>query len=214
MQKPSKSSYRFSLRYKIAIPFVTLVFTIMALVTYIFTIRDMNLRVKQVKLRMERLANNIATIRSVGSEDWNLYQLYIENQIKINPDIVYIAIFNEFRDLKAYVLNADWIETPDESWDEARIIGYLENRYIENDSQRDFESVAVNIMIGNQSRGYVHVGFSKVGINNELGKNLLINLSMGFLFTILAIAISFIISQKIYGICQIRIYFCIHWEFS
>jgi serine phosphatase RsbU (regulator of sigma subunit)/HAMP domain-containing protein len=197
MKTASKSSYRFSLRYKIAVPFVTLVFTIMALVTYIFTIRDMNLRVRQVKLRMERLANNIATIRSVGSEDWNLYQLYIENQIKINPDIVYIAIFNEFRDLKAYVLNSNWVETPEDNWDEARIIGFLENRYIENDSQRDFESVAVNIMIGNQSRGYVHVGFSKVNINNDLAKNLIINLSMGFLFTILAITISFIISQKI-----------------
>jgi serine phosphatase RsbU (regulator of sigma subunit)/HAMP domain-containing protein len=197
MKEAAKSSYRFSLRYKIAVPFVTLVFTIMALVTYIFTIRDMNLRVRQVKLRMERLANNIATIRSVGSEDWNLYQLYIENQIKINPDIVYIAIFNEFRDLKAYVLNTNWIETPDDNWDEARIIGYLENRYIQNDSQRDFESVAVNIMIGNQSRGYVHVGFAKVNINNDLTKNLIINLSMGFLFTILAITISFIISQKI-----------------
>ncbi|MBN1782815.1 SpoIIE family protein phosphatase [bacterium] len=195
-----KPTFLFSLRFKIAIPFVIMVFTIMASVTYIFTIREMTLRSEQVKLRMERLANNIATIRSVGSEDWELYQSYIENQISINPDIVYIAIFNEFRDLKASTLNMNWIDIPSRilsSRDQALIIGQLEQGRIADDSQRDFESVSVNIMMGNQSRGYVHVGFSKVEINDELRRNLIANLALGFLFTIAAIFISFYMSQKI-----------------
>lgn len=189
-----------SLRYKIAIPFVILVFMIMASVTYIFSIREMKFRADQVKERMERLANNIATIRSVGSEDWNLYQSYIDNQIAINPDIVYIAIFNEFRELKAHVLNTSWLDISNKTltdFDETRIIEQLEDGYIADESQKDFESVSVNILMGNQSRGYVHVGFSLIDINDELRHNILTNLGLGFLFTVLAIYISFFMSQKI-----------------
>ncbi|MBN2104902.1 SpoIIE family protein phosphatase [bacterium] len=195
-----KPAFLFSLRYKIAIPFVTMVLVIMAIVTYFFTIREMKLQADQVKLRMERLANNIATIRSVGSEDWSLYQSYIENQISINPDIVYIAIFNEFRDLKAHVLNTDWVETPNHplsDWDQAQIISQLEQRNIAAESQRDFESVSVTIMMSDQCRGYVHVGFSMVEINNELWRNLIANLEMGFIFTVAVILVSFFMSHKI-----------------
>jgi len=195
-----KPIFLFSLRYKIAIPFVTMVLVIMAIVTYFFTIREMRIQADQVKLRMERLANNIATIRSVGSEDWSLYQSYIKNQIVINPDIVYIAIFNEFRDLKAHVLNTDWVEIPNSplsDWEQAQIISQLEQRNIAAESQRDFESVSVTIMMGSQCRGYVHVGFSMVEINNELWRNLITNLEMGFFFTVTVILISFFMSHKI-----------------
>lgn len=199
MKIPNKWLF-FSLRYKIAIPFVILVFMIMASVTYIFSIREMKFRAEQVKERMERLANNIATIRSVGSEDWNLYQSYIDYQIAVNPDIVYIAIYNEFKELKAHILNPDWLEMPKYSLsdlEETRIIGQLEDGYIADESRKDFESVSVNILMGNQSRGYVHVGFSLIDINDELRNNILTNLGLGFLFTALAIFISFYMSQKI-----------------
>jgi len=98
--KRSLKNFRFSLKLKIASVFLLLVVVMMTTMGYIFTIRELNLRVAQVKERMERLARNIATIRSVETEDWEVYQNYIDNQLKVNPDIIYIAIFAERGELK------------------------------------------------------------------------------------------------------------------
>ena len=123
-----------SLKFKIAFFVVLLVIVMMGTVTYIFTIREITLRKEQVKLRMERLANNIATIRSVETEDWNVYQTYIDNQLKLNPDIVYIAIFDENADLKVHALNTQWLNLDTtrtlDTWEQASIVWRLDQRHI------------------------------------------------------------------------------------
>ncbi|HOY45723.1 MAG TPA: hypothetical protein PL189_13350, partial [bacterium] len=82
---PSLQKYHFSLRLKITLLFLMLVIVMMATIGYLFTVRELDLRKEQMKVRMERLANNIAAIRSVETEDWDVYQTYIDNQIKVNP---------------------------------------------------------------------------------------------------------------------------------
>lgn len=200
MNLPMKK-LKISLKFKIAFLFILLVVIMMTTVTYIFTIRERNLRLEQVKLRMERLANNIATIRSVETEDWDVYQTYIDNQITLNPDIVYIAIFNEMSELKSYALNLEWIDVSDyhrlDRTEQAKIVRLLDQRQLAEESQRDLESKAVNIIIGDQNLGTVKVGFSLVELNDELRENLTRNLELALVFILLAIVVSYYMSKRI-----------------
>ncbi|MBD3289146.1 SpoIIE family protein phosphatase [candidate division KSB1 bacterium] len=192
---------KISLRFKIAIPFLFLVIAMMGTVAYIFTIRELDLRVEQVKLRMEQLANNIATILSVETDDWSVYQSYLENQIRLNHDIVYIVIFDDENVLKAHALNTDWIELEDEKdltpFEEKSIIIQLDQRLIAEESQRDLESKSVQIISGDRNLGTVKVGFSLVELNNEMQANLIRNLNLAIIFILLAIIISLFLSYKI-----------------
>ncbi|OQX95345.1 hypothetical protein B6I21_05900 [candidate division KSB1 bacterium 4572_119] len=193
-------NFKISLKLKIAFLFVLLVITMMATVTYIYTIREVKLRVDQVKLRMELLAKNIATIRSVETEDWEVYQSYIDLQIEVNPDIVYIAIFDESNELKAHSLNTQWIEVDSEQMsrmEQINIVLRLDQRQLADDSQQDLESKSVNIIIGEQNLGIVKVGFSLIDLNDEMKKNLNRNFQLALLFTLLAIIVSYFISMKV-----------------
>lgn len=194
-------NYSFSLKLKIVSLFMLLVVAMMATVTYIFTIREQNMQLKQVEQRMERLAKNIATIRSVETKDWDVYQSYIDNQLLLNSDIVYIAIFDEFDQLKAYSLNTSWVELDEssvsEKWEHAQIIHRLEQRQIAEESLPDFESKSVNIIIGKKNLGTVKVGFSLIELNDSLKHNLQRNLQLALIFIVIAIFISFFMSYTI-----------------
>jgi len=200
MKTPFKN-FKISLKLKIASLFVFLVIAMMITVTYIFTIGEMNVRVEQVKLRMERLANNIATIRSVETEDWDVYQTYIDNQLKPSPDIVYVAIFDEKDELKVHALNTEWIDLGVQQqldkYEQANIVRKLDQRQIAEESQKDLESKAVNIIIGEQNLGTVKVGFSLVELNDEMRNNLTRNFQLAIIFIILAIVTSFFMSHRI-----------------
>lgn len=192
------NTFKFSLKLKIALPFILLVIVIMATVTYIFTIRELNLRVQQVTLRMERLANNIATIRSVDMEGWDAYQTYIDNQITLNTDIVYIAIYNEFGELKVFTLNPDWIDEADLNiFSQLELVQRLDQRQVVEESQKDLESKSVNIIIGEKNLGTVKVGFSLVDLNDEMRQNLSRNLILAIIFILLSIVASYYLSYRI-----------------
>ncbi|MFZ5516164.1 MAG: SpoIIE family protein phosphatase [Candidatus Zhuqueibacterota bacterium] len=190
--------FTFGLKLKIALSFILLVIVIMATVTYIFTIRELSLRVQQVKLRMERLANNIATIRSVEMEGWDIYQTYIDNQIILNPDIVYIAIYNEAGELKVHTLNKDWIDEDDlKNLTQLQLVQRLDQRHVAEESQQDLESKSVNIIIGDKNLGTVKVGFSLVDVNDEKWQNLRRNLILAVIFIFLSIVASYVMSNRI-----------------
>ena len=192
---------KISLKLKISSLFILLVIAIMATVTYYFTIRELNLRVQQVKLRMERLANNIATIRSVETEDWDIYQTYLDNQLKLNEDIVYIAIFDEKDKLKAHALNFELIDLDYNQTltktERERLVLRLDQRQIVEESQKDMESKSVNIIIGNQNLGTVKVGFSLVELNDAMTNNLNRNLQLAVIFILLAMIVSYFMSNRI-----------------
>ena len=195
------NNFKISLKFKIALVFTLLVIVMMGAVTYIFTIRELDLRVEQVKLRMERLAQNIATIRSVETEDWDVYQTYINNQLTLNSDIVYIAIFDEKNSLKVHSLNRDWIDLDSRQSlsreEQTNIILQLDQRQIADESQKDLESKSVNIIIGEQNLGIVKVGFSLVELNDEKRANLIRNFELASVFLLLVIIASIFISHKI-----------------
>jgi len=199
--KTPKVRFKFSLKYRIALSIVMLIVVIMGTVTYLFTIRELGLRVEQVKLQMNRLANNIATIRAVETEDWAVYQNYIDNQLKLNPDIVYITIFDEQMNLKAYALNKEWVDLGEDRklshTEETNIVMQLDRRQIAEESQKDFESISVNILSGERDLGVVKVGFSLVDLNDAKQNNLRRNFGLAVLFIVCAMVISFLISQRI-----------------
>lgn len=192
---------KLSLKYKITLAFVALVMLMMATVTWVFTIRQQDIAVDEVKLRMTRLANNIATIRSVETTDWDVYQTYIENQIRLNPDIVYIAIEDDRGTLRASALNADWIDLDNPAGLTASrketIIRQLVARRIEEKSQKDLESKSVNIILGGRHSGAVKVGFSLVALNDGLKANLIRNLWLAVLFTTIGIVLSLSLGSRI-----------------
>lgn len=193
--------FKVSLKIKIVLAFVLLVILMMATVTYVFSIRELAQRVDQEKLRMERLANNIATIRSLESDDWTIYQTYIDHQLKLNPDIIYISIVDEIGDMKALALNSEWVDWEADrrpnKFEQAEIIRQLEHRQIAPESQRDFESKSVNILIGQQNLGTVNVGFSLVELNDEMQSNLARNLKLGLFFVVVAVIIALLFSLKV-----------------
>jgi serine phosphatase RsbU (regulator of sigma subunit)/HAMP domain-containing protein len=195
------NNFKVSLKFKIALVFTMLVIVMMGAVTYIFTIRELDLRVEQVKLRMERLAQNIATIRSVETEDWDVYQTYINNQLTLNADIVYIVIFDEKNELKVHSLNREWIDLDSPQTlsreEQTNIILQLDQRQIADESQRDLESKSVNIIIGEKNLGIVKVGFSLVELNDEKRANLLRNFELAGVFLFLVIIASILISHRI-----------------
>ena len=196
------NNLRISLKLKIAFVFLFQVIVMMTIVGYIFTVREMNLRKEQMNVRIERLANNIATIRSVETEDWDVYQTYIENQIILNPDIVYIAIFDEKNQLKVHSLNTSWLDLnfnnrPLTKNEQANVVLQLDRRQIAEESQKDFATKSVNIIVGEKNLGTVNIGFSVVDLNDEMKRNLSRNLQLDVIFIVLAIVISFIISSRI-----------------
>jgi serine phosphatase RsbU (regulator of sigma subunit)/HAMP domain-containing protein len=194
-------NFKISLKLKILISFSFLVIAIMLAVTYIFTIRELNLRVEQVKSQIERIAENIATIRSVETENWDIYQTYIDNQLNVNKDIIYIGIFDEQNELKVFALNANLLELEDpeklSTEDQANIIRQLELHQIAKESQKDFAWKSVNIVISGKNKGTVNVGFSLIDLNDEMKANLYQNLLLSAIFLVLAIITSLYLSSKI-----------------
>lgn len=200
MQRPAKK-FRFSLRLKIILPFLLLVVVIMTTVGYIYTVRELNLRREQMALRIGRLANNIAAVRSVETGDWDGYQSYLDNQMIVNPDIVYIAIFDDQGRLKVHALNRDWLDLgasrPLTRLEQGSLVMRLDQRQIAPESQRDFARQSVQILVGTRSLGTVNIGFSLVELNDEMRDNLIRNLLLDLLFLLLAVGIAYLAGSRI-----------------
>ncbi|HNW60018.1 MAG TPA: SpoIIE family protein phosphatase [bacterium] len=198
---PPANIHRFSLRLKIILLFLLLVIVMMTTVGYIYTVRELNLRREQMALRIGRLANNIAAVRSVETGDWDGYQTYIDNQIIVNPDIVYIAILDDQGRLKVHALNRDWLELearrPLTRLEQASLVLRLDQRQIATESQRDFARQSVQIMVGAKSLGTVNIGFSLVDLNDEMKRNLVRNLLLDLLFLVLAATIAYLAGSRI-----------------
>jgi len=191
---------RISLRLRFVFSFILLVLLMTAAGTYLFTLRQWETQKKLVDVRMQRLTENIATILSVEADE-SIYQNYMDNQIMLSPDMVYIAVFDQAGFLRVHALNPDWVEleSPEElsAGQKADIVWRLDRRQIDEASLRDLASKSVNIVVGNRNQGMVRVGFSMVDLNNAMTKSLVQNLQMGLLFVVLAVIIALILSRKI-----------------
>lgn len=191
---------KLSLRTKFIILSTALVTMIMASVTYFFIIREIDAKRTGVESQMQRIAQNIATLQLLDRQEWNVYQNYISQLMEFNKDIVYIAVYDDRNALRAHTLNTDLIEVtrPYISRSaQAAIIRRLDGGAVAQESKADFRTERVNIQVGERVLGSVHVGFSMIGINDDLRNGIRLNIALGIFFIFLFSLISIFISRRL-----------------
>jgi len=192
-----------SVRVKTSAAVVALIFFIMALVTYIFIISEVDRQREEVRRNMARIAMQIASIRLAETEGWYVYQDWIDNIIEseIGEDLVYIAIYNEEDSLTAYTINYDLIDlggtrylTREES---ERVVLNLTQGRVAEESIEDFDHQVVDIRWGSESLGFVDVGFSLIEFNNRVRERLVLDLVLLLVFCAIGVGGSILISQRL-----------------
>ena len=194
-----------SLSAKISFTIVLLIMIIMASVTYMFTVRQIDSKRREVHENMGRLAKQIASIRLAETEGWYVYQDWIDNIINsdFSRDIVYIAIFDEKDSLAAFSLDSELLdvggEAPLSRQQQATIIQQLSQGLVAEESHRDFDRQPVDIRWGEEFLGTVDVGFSLIELNNSVRRALIINLAFLAVFSIAGVLASVFISRRVTG---------------
>lgn len=191
---------KLSLRTKFIILSIALVTMIMASVTYFFIIREINSKRTGMESQMQRIAQNIATLQLLDRQDWNVYQNYISQLMEFNKDIVYIAVYDDRGALRAHTLNTDLIEINQPFLTrsaQAAIIRRLDGGAIAQESKADFRTERVNIQVGERVLGSVHVGFSIIGINQDLQNGIRLDVGLGIFFILLFSSVSVFISRRL-----------------
>jgi serine phosphatase RsbU (regulator of sigma subunit)/HAMP domain-containing protein len=192
-----------SLWSKISLGIVLLIAVIMAMVTYIFTISQINTQRRELRSSMSRVARQIASIRLAETAGWYVYQDWIDNILnsEAGKDLVYISVANEKDSLVAFSLNIKWLDLSGGAYvdrdEQAEIVTRLAHGQIAKESQQDFDHLAVAIRWGNESLGTVDVGFSLIEFNNAIRRRLLINLELLAIFSVLGVLGSVLMSRRI-----------------
>ncbi len=179
---------------KMSFAIFILVVLMMTMVTYLFTISQFRNQRQELRQNMHRIAKQIATIRLAETDGgYYVYQDWIEKIINSDAgqDLVYIAIFDKSDSLKAFVLNQNWLDIEDLNYltrqRKAAIVRALANNQIARESRKDFDHVIVDILVGEERIGKVDVGFSLIEFNNSMQEQLLLNLEVLALFSIIGI---------------------------
>ncbi len=169
-------------------------------VTYFFILRELDSKRTAVQSQISRIAQNIATMQLLDRQDWSVYQNYISQLMAFNKDIVYIAIFDDRDILRASTLNKDLIELKQSSLDyrsEAEIVRRLDTGGVAAESQQDFRTERVNILVGDRVLGSVHVGFSLIEINRQLEYGIRLNIGLAVIFMLIFTVVSILISRHL-----------------
>ncbi len=188
---------------KLSIAFVGIIFVIMLLVLYFFTIRQLQFERVALRKNMGRIARQIASIRLAETEGWYVYQDWIDNIIAsdIGHDLVYIAIFDEKNSLAAFGINYKWLDLADSGVlsraEQIQIVKSLSQGQIADESRQDFDHFSVQIQLGREMLGAVDVGFSLIDFNNKFRRQIFINLYLLLLFLLVGILASVFIGLRI-----------------
>ena len=187
---------------KISFAIVVLIFIIMSLVSYFFTIKQMNFERAELRENMGRIAKQIASIRLAETEGWYVYQDWIDNIIAsdIGRDLVYIAIFDQDNNLAAFGINYNWLDLGANSYptraEQVKIVESLTLGQVAEESLNDFDHFSVNIRLGRELLGNVDVGFSLIDFNNKSRQQILINIYLLIFFLFLGIVASVILGRR------------------
>lgn len=182
---------------KISAAFALIILIMMAVVFHFFTVQQLRREREQLQTNMERIAKQIASIRLAETEGWYVYQDWIDNIInsQFSEDLVYIAIFDENREIVAFSLNTDLVEMDNSGFmtREAQLdaVERLAAGNIAEESWNDFDHIPVEIRLGEESLGKVDVGFSLIAFNNNVRKRLWMNVYLiaGAIFVGLGLSI-------------------------
>ncbi len=152
---------------------------------------------------MERIALQIASIRLAETKDWRVYQEWIRNIIDSDAgrDLVYIAIFNDAREIVTYALNPQFLDIDNAGLltrrEETEIVRQLSNGQVAEESWQDFDHIPVNIRWGSESLGKVDVGFSLIDFNNRVQARLRTNIWLMLNALVLGVLLSIWMGRRI-----------------
>ena len=189
-----------SLRGKLIFFTTILVVLVMISITYLFTFREIESRLEDVESQMQRIAQNIATMQLLDRQEWEIYQNYISQLMAFNADIVYIAIYDSRKNLRAHTLNTDWLELDRPITSrraQADIVRRLDRSEISAESIDDLRTEVVNIQIGDRVLGSVNVGFSVIEINDRLREHVLYVIILSIIFLFVFISVSILYSRRL-----------------
>lgn len=189
-----------TLRSKLLVLIISIVTMLMAIITYFYTIVEINSKKESMELQMQRIAQYIATMQLLDRQEWNIYQNYISRLIEFNSDIVYIAIYDDRGFLRANALNTKLVELGENVISKRRqndIVKQLDNGAIAAESQPDLIVEKVNIQIGERILGSVHVGFSIIELNSELERGIRFNIVLGIIFILVFGAVASFFANRL-----------------
>ncbi len=188
---------------KIALKTVFMIVIMMGMVTYIYTISQINTQRQELRQNMGHIAKQIASIRLAETEGYYVYQEWIDNIISsdFSQDLVYIAIFDEQDQLQVFSINYAWLDLGSNTFlsraRQAEIVVRLANGQVAKESQSDFDHIPVEIRWGDDYLGKVDVGFSLVEFNNEIRRRFLTNVALLALFSFVGVVVSVVMGRKI-----------------
>jgi serine phosphatase RsbU (regulator of sigma subunit) len=193
--------YKIGLNAKITGLVIFFIVAAIASVTYLYTIREMDLKRVEMENQMQRIARNIASIRLLETQDWNLYQDYIEQVPRTIGDIVYIAVYDVQNELKAHALNEDLVDIQDvgalDETARSGIVRQLDRGMVAEESQDDLERVSVDIQYGDVNLGSVTVGFSLIKMREDLTRAVQRNLALLSLYIAVGVTMSAFLSRRL-----------------
>jgi len=191
---------KITLRLKFIILTTVLVTLIMISVTYLFNFREKAAKQSALAGQVNRIARNIATMQLLDRQDWSVYQNYITRLMDFNPDLVYIAVYDDRNALRAYGLNQNLVEINSPNLTRSRqaaIVRRLDLGAIAPESRGDLRTERVNILVGERVLGSVHVGASLIHLNSDLRRGLQINVLLAIFFIGVFSILSVIISRRL-----------------
>jgi serine phosphatase RsbU (regulator of sigma subunit)/HAMP domain-containing protein len=189
-----------SFRTRLILLIMLLVVVIMGGMTYFNTFGEMRSRTQAAEAQINRIARNIATVQLLDRQDWAVYQNYISRLMAFNPDIVFIAVYDDRQALRAHTLNLELIE-PDRPLtsrrEQAEAINLLDRGIVNEESRNDLRIERVNIQLGSRVLGSVHVGFSIIEINREIIGKIRLNILIGVLLIVVFTGIAVMMGRKL-----------------
>ncbi|MDZ7723969.1 MAG: HAMP domain-containing protein [candidate division KSB1 bacterium] len=187
---------------KISAAFTLIILIIMLLVFHFITVQQVKRDRAQLEQNMERIAKQIASIRLAETEGWYVYQDWINSIMESDAgeDLVYIAIYNESRELVAFALDTAPLDV-DSSYlireEKKNIVNRLVQGQVARESWNDFDHIPVEIRWGSESLGKVDVGFSLIEFNNRVHSQLMLNLYLIIGSIIMGVGLSIVMARRI-----------------
>ncbi len=192
-----------SLKYKIAGFVLIFIILVMSFTTYFYTYYDLQARKDALQERMNQIAQIIASIRAIEDENkWEKYQGFIEDLPSFNENIVYIAIYDNEGEIRAYVLNENQVEKKINDFGNElpniEMIKWLEAGWIDPSFRKDFGRKPV-IIEGpeGENLGEVRVGFSLIKENQQIERAMLRNLLLFLIFAAGALVASLFLGGRL-----------------
>lgn len=199
---------KYPISLKIALMVIAFVVLTTAFTSYYRIVKDEAIQKDLLHTQMKNLANIVADIRLIQpvSElhvDWLLWQEFIDRIITYYDNIIYIAVFNDAGEIKAFSLKRDILKIRD---DAGSIIHDISPEILVNAIEKEAALIQgganiINIRFETESAGQlgsrVSFCYSEKMINDRLFESKVRAILLALIIIIVGIIISLFLSRRI-----------------